>query len=105
MMPPCPDCGSPPPPPEQILPLGIQMERVFSHSPTPLLIGEVPAGILWRCPGALRVDPWFLRFGVIARIPRSCGASRSTDWNTTTPDLRHRAIDARVLELMLDGWI
>ena len=104
-MPPCPRCGSPRPAPERIQPLGIRMEKVYSRVPTPLLIGEVPAGIPWLCPGALRIDEGFLKFGIIARAPWSCGAERSTPWNGTTSDLRRRAIDARVLRLTLGGWI
>ncbi len=105
VMPPCPRCGSPRPAPERIQPLWIRMEKVYSRVPTPLLIGEVPAAIPWLCPGALHIDPGFLRFGIIARVPWSCGAPRSTDWNSTTADLRERAIEARVLRLMWNGWI
>lgn len=104
----CPRCGSPPPPPERILPLGIDMERLYAHikGPAPSLIGEIPASIPWRCRGTREeIDAGFLRFGIIARTPYLCRAPRSTNWNDATLDLRHRAIEARALRLSWDGMI
>lgn len=101
----CPCCGTPTPASKWIEPLGIQMERVYSKSSSLRLIGEIPSLIPWRCPGARHIDTGLLRFGVIALSPWSCGAPRSTGWNDATRDLRHRAIEARVLQMTLDGWI
>ena len=81
------------------------MERIISGGPKPVLVGTLPALIQWHCPGARRIDQGFLRFGIIARAPWSCGANRSTRWNDATGDLRHRAIEARVLQLAFNGWI
>lgn len=82
----CASCGTPAPPPELIVPQGITMERVYSYVPTPFLVGEIPVAIPWKC---------------------RCGFPQSLDWHDpkVTQDLRHRAIEARVLRMMWDGRI
>lgn len=80
---PCLRCGAPAPDPARIQPLGIEMERIFSCTPTPLLIGWVPKAIPWECS--------------------SCGTPQFIDWEKATPEFRHRAIEARALGLTLNG--
>ncbi len=105
-MPRCGECGAPAPAPERILPLGIEKERIFSCGPKPHLVGEFPVSIPYRCPGShQKVDRGALRFGFIVLVPYQCDAVRFKDWIDTTADLRHRAIEAYVLQLTEEGLI
>lgn len=92
-MTPCPICGAPTPAPERIQPVGIKFRL------------HTPELILWRCPGAREIDANLLRFGIIATVPWSCKAPRSTAWKDTTRDLRHLAFEQERLHLALNGWI
>jgi hypothetical protein len=78
---------------------------VYSRGPAHVPVGVRPSLILWACPGAREIDRELLRFGIIAKAPWSCGAGRSTWWESTTSDLRRRALEAEQLRLTLDGWI
>ena len=93
-MTPCPICGATTPAPERILPLAIQY-----YPPT------TPRLALFLCHGAAKVDLELLRFGVIARVPWSCGNTRWIPWEKMTHELRHRAAIAEQLRLALGGWI
>ena len=93
MVTPCPCCGTPAPAPERIQPQGIQFRQNW-----PLLV-------LWECPGAREIDRELLRFGILARVPWTCRAHRSTEWANTTFDLRQRAFEQERLQLALNGWI
>jgi len=90
----CSCCGTPTPALERILPLAIQ----FRPPGTPVLA-------LFRCHGAAKVDQGFLRFGIIARAPWSCGNGRWIPWEKTTEEFRRRAVTAEQLRLNLMGWI
>jgi hypothetical protein len=93
-MTPCPICGATTPAPERILPLAIQ----GSTTKAPLLA-------LFLCHGAVRVDPYLLRFGIIARMPYSCRNTRWYPWDEMSHEFRHRAAIAEQLRLTLGGWI
>ena len=88
----CACCDTPTPLPERILPLG-----VMAHKENMI--------VLWNCPGARAIDYELLRWGFIALAPWSCGTTRATPWERTTPDLRQRAFEAERLHLAMKGWI
>jgi hypothetical protein len=93
-MTPCPICHAPTPAQLFIEPLAIQCQPPGK-----------PILSLFRCHGATRVDPGFLRFGIIDFIPYSCGNTRWYPWNEMGLDLRQRSLVAEEMRLALKGWI
>jgi hypothetical protein len=90
----CPICGAETPSMERIIPLALQC---FPPG-TPRLA-------LFLCHGATRVDPGFLRFGIIDLIPWSCRNTRWIPWEEMTYGLRKRANLAEQLRMSLGGMI
>ncbi len=80
----CPRCGLTDPSPWRIDPCGVE------H------LGAPRPNILWRCPGATRPDPGFLRIGILEAVPGSCGELRRIGSRDTGCELFARALRAEV---------
>jgi hypothetical protein len=102
----CACCGSTAPDPERRIPVGTQyVQKRIPGTVTVFGLCDVPALVLWNCPGAREIDQELLRYGVIVRKAFTCGTTRGTEWGKTTEDLRYRSLEADRMRLALNGWI